>query len=393
MSSLNELIINELQRTEVKDLSRLINYMKGERGFFWVRSGEHDHWTNGTAQHSWRVYQYMRYMWENPCEIPCNRKALNVPSYKADPALAPDKVKTLTENEIILTGLLHDVGKMWGCNHHASNSRKIIDSYLGEGFSEVYPKIVASIYFHHHKEKDGGFLNAYRNTTLRILLNKADSMASGTTWHSIRFIENRSQRYGRLTSDIKHLRRGAMDRTRQVLDYRMYLDYTYKLQTITGFASKNIVWNTHGDWVKGMKKGTLTGIPLQHKEDFISHAHRITKDNKNICLIIGIDLSINSQNTRDLRQDNQGEEEFLICSNTLMAFYKPKENVNFRYSYTMRGEIKQRYQNQSIDEGIFLPQVTFFRDGVSEGFRLVAPWTCDVLLVPGWKGGAIIFQQ
>ena len=47
MSSLNELIINELQRTEVKDISRLINYMKGERGFFWVRSGEHDHWTNG----------------------------------------------------------------------------------------------------------------------------------------------------------------------------------------------------------------------------------------------------------------------------------------------------------------------------------------------------------
>ena len=66
MSSLNELIINELQRTEVKDLSRLINYMKGERGFFWVRSGEHDHWTNGTAQNSWRVYHYMRHMWENP---------------------------------------------------------------------------------------------------------------------------------------------------------------------------------------------------------------------------------------------------------------------------------------------------------------------------------------
>ena len=171
------------------------------------------------------------------------------------------------------------------------------------------------------------------------------------------------------------------------------MDYTYTFQTITGFASKNIVWNTHGDWVKGMKKGTLKCIPLQHKEDFISHAHRITKDNKNICLIIGIDLSINPQNTRDLRQDNQEEEEFLICSNTLMAFYKPKENVNFRYSYTMRGEIKQCYQNQSIDEGIFLPQVTFFRDGVSEGFRLVAPWTCDVLLVPGWKGGAIICQQ
>ena len=62
MLTLNERIINELQRTEVKNLSHLINYMKGEKGFFWVRSGEHDHWTNGTAQHSWRVYQYIRYM-------------------------------------------------------------------------------------------------------------------------------------------------------------------------------------------------------------------------------------------------------------------------------------------------------------------------------------------
>lgn len=35
MPSLNERIIKELQRTEVKNLSHLINYMNGEKGFFW----------------------------------------------------------------------------------------------------------------------------------------------------------------------------------------------------------------------------------------------------------------------------------------------------------------------------------------------------------------------
>lgn len=35
-------------------------------------------------------------------------------------------------------------------------------------------------------------------------------------------------------------------------------------------------------------------------------------------------------------------------------------------------------------------KVTFFRDGVSEGFRMVDSWKCDVFLVPGWKGCEIL---
>lgn len=401
MPTLNERIINELQRTEVRNLSRLINYMNGEKGFFWVRSAGHDHWTNGTAQHSWRVYQYMRHMWEHPEVIPCNRKALRNPS-KADPVLAPDKVKSLTENEIILTCLLHDVGKMRGCDHHASNSRRIIDKYLGKGFSEGNPQIVAAIFFHHNKDKDGGSLNAYRNTTLGKLLNQADSMAAGTTWHSIRFKEHRSQRHGEVTSDVKHLRRGAMDRTRQILDYKMFLDYTYNMQTINGYASKDIAWNTHDGMVKEAKSGTLKGVPLADKVDYITAAHRYFKEKgRGVCLVVGIDLSVINHAKRGLRQEAPTEEELLICSNAMLALYNSKEILvpkgnhskpshTYRYAYTMRDEIMQHYQNQSPDKGVFLQQVTFFRDGASEGFRMVAPWTCDVLLVPGWKGVMVL---
>lgn len=393
MPTLNERIIKELQRTEVKNLSRLISYMNGEKGFFWVRSGEHDHWTNGTAQHSWRVYQYMRYMWEHPEVIPCNRKAISDPS-KADPVLSPEKMKALTEHEIILTGLLHDVGKMWGCDHHATNSRKIIDNYLGKGFSERNPEIVAAIFFHHKKDKNGGFLNAYKDTTLKKLLNQADSMAAGTTWHSTRFKEHRSQRHGNISSDVKHLRRVAMDRTRQVLDYKMYMDFTYDLRTIGGYASKDITWNTHDEMVNEVKSGILKDLSIPNNVDYISAVHRIIQEkDRNVCLIVGIDLSLIKNDERFLRQENPSEEELLICSNVMMAFYKSKSIGNFRYAYTMRDEIKQLYQNQSSDKGIFLPQVTFFRDGASEGFRMVAPWTCDVLLVPGWKGCAYLERQ
>lgn len=367
MPSLNERIITELQRIEDINLSRLISYMKGEKGFFWVRSREHDHWTNGTAQHSWRVYQYMRYMWEHP---------------EIDSDLDPEEVKKLSEREIILTSLLHDVGKMWGCEHHATNSKKILDEYLGKGFAQRNPKIVAAIFFHHNKSKDGGFLNDYRHSALKKLLNKADSKASGTTWHSTRFKEQRSQHDGK-HSDVRHMRRVAMDRTLQVLDYKMFLDYQYDFHTIKDYNRKSIEWNSYEDLIQQIKAGNASTLSVPNGVDCITAAHQwVQKGNQKICLVIGIDLTVIKPETRYLRQDNPAEEELLICSNLLKSLYQSKNIGDFRFAYTMRDEIKQQYDQQSPDKGIFLPQVTFFRDGVSEGFRMVTPWTCDVLLVP-----------
>lgn len=388
--TLTERIISELQRTDVKNLSHLIQYMEGEKGFFWVRSGGHDHWTNGTAQHSWRVYQYMRYMWEHPEEIPSNRKATKNPSYKADPDLAPVKVKALTENEIILSGLLHDLGKMKGCSHHASNSKLIIDKYLGAGFSERNPKIVAAIFFHHNMGKDGGSLNVYRNTTLKKLLNRADTMAAGTTWNSSRYKEKRSQRHGATTSDMKHLRRVAMDRTHQVLDYRMYLDHHYNLCHVVGIPSTTIQWNVQVDNLSQIIDGLEDPLPITTGNDYITSAHRYIQEGKSIKIVVGIEILDSNSWNRYLRQNNPAEEELLICSNIHMAFYSAKDVGDHRYAYTMRDEALQHYRQQSKDKGVFLPRVTFFRDGESEGFRMVEPWTCDVLLVPDWKGCMIV---
>ena len=391
MPKLNDRIICELQKTEVKDLSRLIRFMNGEKGFFYVRSSGHDHWTNGTAQHSWRVYQYMRYLWEHPEEIPCNRKASRDSSYKADPLLAADEVAKLTEEEIILTGLLHDVGKMRGCDHHASKSKKILDQYLGAGFSRNYPRVVAAIFFHHNSDKDGGDLNRYRNSTLKKLLNRSDGMASGTTWHSLRFKEQRSQHSGKMTSDTRHLRRVAMDRTRQVLEYRMYLDCHYDFQPLIGYASRNILWNTDASLVEKARNAKFDLMDSDLSPDFVTAARQeVEKGNRRICLAVGIEMNVIRPDERRLRQGNPDEETLLICSNIVSAFYSSRDIDGHRYAYTMRPEIEARYLQQSSDCGIYLPDVSFFRDGQSEGFRMVAPWKCDVLLVPNWKGAAIL---
>ncbi len=384
MAIYNE-IINVLRNTDVSNMPRLIEHMSGQRGFFWVHSSGHDHWTNGTAQHSFRVYQYMNFFYEHPEEIPCNRKS----DKKADPALAPVKVKQLSKQDVILTGLLHDVGKMHGCNHHASKSKNIIDKYLGRGFSEKHPQVLAAIFFHHTAKKNGGALNKYSNSTLKKLLNLADSMASGTTWNSTRFKGQRSQHNGRVSDDIKHLRRVAMDRTRQMLDYRIYLDYHYYLCHVIGYGSRNIVWNSHGNIVSQIKSGKIQGLPIPNGKDFITTFHEKQETGK-FCLAVGIDLSVIAPNTRKLRQDNPQEEELLICSNILLAFYQSQNIGKHRYAYTMRPETAQNYQKQSKEKGIYLPDVTFIRDGVSEGFRQVTPWTTDLLLIPDWKGVSII---
>lgn len=382
--TLNERIINVLRNTEELNISRLIAYMSGKRGFFWVRSGGHDHWRNGTAQHSWRVYQYMKYLHEHPDEIPCNRKSAK----RADPTLAPDKVNQLSKQDIILTGLLHDVGKMNGCNGHASKSKIIIDKYLGKGFSEKYPQVVAAIFFHHRTTKEGGVLNKYKNSTLKNLLNLADSMASGTTWNSKRFKDQREQFDGCVSCDKKGLRSDAMDRTRQMLDYRMYLDYQYDFCHIVGYSSRDIVWNSHDNIVSQIQSGKIQGLKISDGSDFITTLHK-KQDKGKLCLAVGIELSVIAPNERKLRQNNPLEEELLICSNILFAFYQSQNTGGHRYAYTMRQETAQNYQKQSKEKGIFLPNVTFIRDGVSEGFRQVIPWKANVLLIPEWKGIAI----
>lgn len=389
MSNLNELIIAELRRTDIQDINKLIKYMNREKGFFWVRSGSHDHWTNGTAQHSWRVYQYMHFLWEHPEEIKCNRNSTSN-SQRACPELATDKVRKLTEKEIIIAGLLHDLGKMHGNGKHELKSKNIIDDFLGQGFSLQNPAIAAAIFFHHDKSKDGKMLNQYKNCTLRYLLNEADSMASGTTWHSTRFKQQRSQRSGNHQNDTKHLRRVAMDRTLQVMDSHLYMDYQNTVHKIVGYSNRNIVWNVQDNIIRDIKSGNFKCLPQNHNEDFVTAAHWYHQNGKNITIAIGTDLSIPASYERNLKQNSPAEETLLICSNLIQAIYHARNIGEYRYAYTMRDSIKPHYNNQSEFKGILLPAVTFFRDGESEGFRMVDTWSCNILLMPGWNGHAIV---
>lgn len=371
MANLNERIINELRKTEVHNLSRLINYMNGEKGFFWVRSGGHDHWTNGTAQHSWRVYQYMRYFWEHPEEIDTTKIS------------QPDAIRGLTEKQIILTALLHDVGKIRGNSNHEIKSRDILDEYLGKDFTQRYPQVTAAIFFHHNKDKDGGRLNKHRNCLLRILLNKADGMAAGTAWNSTRCKEQRSQRHD-VPKDKKSYRRNALDRTKQMLSYHMYLDFRYDFYYIRSYSSRNILWNV--DTNEEIPTNNIDFNRLSITEDgidFITSAHKRWLDTGvKQKLIVPIKNTAVNEYVRKLRQDSRDEEELLICSNLLLTFYTSKSAHHHRYEYQTRPEIVTQYDQLINGKAVVLNDVTIIRDGESEGYRMVEPWLVDVILIP-----------
>ena len=53
--------------------------------------------------------------------------------------------------------------------------------------------------------------------------------------------------------------------------------------------------------------------------------------------------------------------------------------------YTMRDEIKSQYDSGNLKDGVFLPGVTMIRNGKSDGFPFVSPWTIDILMVPDAK--------
>lgn len=389
MASLEERIIETLKSTKEKGMDRLIGFMKSDDKFFNSTCYGHDHWIHGTPQHSWRVYQYMKFLKENPYEF--IRSTKNPPS--------DNDIRALDLNEIALAGMLHDLGKSDKADNihgHENRSLYFIIKYLGDEFVNKHPKVCAAIYFHHNKNKKynrtlENRLKAYSHSTLHTLLTKADGMASGTAWNSTLFLQNKSQRRNE-SNDVCHLRRAAMDRTQQVLKYRMYLDFHYDFHQFIGYGSKNIGWNCQEDIVKHVKGGNLKSEDLPDNMDYITHAHKLSTDrNKKFCLVVGIETSIIRERVRKLRQNNPDEENLLICSNILHAFYKVAESKRHEYSYCMRDDtIKTCYQNQSLDKGIFLRDVKMFRDGESEGFRMVAPWTVDVLLVPGWRGALVV---
>ena len=329
--TLQERIENELKKTDVAYLSSLLRYMREEKGFYWVRSSGHDRWTNGTAQHSWRTYQYMRYMREHPEAIPSNRPNAKHP----DPMLCADKVKKLTDYELILTGLLHDVGKIDGCSHHATNSKRILTKYFGASFVEHYPQIIAAIWCHHNADhKHDRRLDPYKNSTLKRLLNRADSMAAGTTWNSTRFKNGRSQRGESNTYLVTRIGE-ALDRTIQVNNYGFYLDNHYNLEELPPYNTQDIVWDGT------TKSGDYIEVHMSDKQNL------------------------------------------LIRTNLVKALFYYKSNENHHYIVSDVLNSYQNRWNQALAKGgIFLPHVCFFRGTQDEGYPMIKPYYKDVKIIP-----------
>lgn len=342
-------------------------------GFYTKRCSSHDHWRGGLLQHSWRVYQYMLFLREHP-------ELLKDKTYA-------DEVGRLSEREVALAGLLHDVGKTVhrGSEYHdghESRSEQIISKLMVDG-DESWVRVKAAIYYHHGKEKKHALYVAHKNCALAALLRYADGAASGTTWNSTRFKEGRSQKSGDVCS-VSHLHRLALDRTIQMLKYRMYLDRSYCLHAAKGYGRSCIQWGVHGELAKDIEGLRKYATACNAGTDVISAAHQHTEaGGERMCLVMPIEGIACLHAERDLQGRAKAMGRLMVCSNLVHTFFKTEDAHNHRYVLTTVDEIASHISQEKACA--YLEGVTMMRDGESCGYRQVAPWPLDVLLVAGKK--------
>lgn len=371
MTKLKDKIVNALKSANRPNMDKLLKFME-DHGYYTCKSHSHNHWNGGAAEHMWATYIYAKF---KRSEI-----------LKAKPQL----LKYATDEKLAVVCLLHDLCDMSvsvmgeGKDYSHCHGRK--SYWIMRNMAVGTPAEQHAVLKHMHRDVGSG-LNDEKHEeeyeALHTIITIVDKLASGTAWNSNRFKSGLTQSKG-VKSSLGYLRAVALDRTKQCIENRIFMGYDLLPYEIKGYSRNYIIWNFQKD-VDIIKR--LDGYKLDN-------AYVITclqkKHSKNSLLIVGVSLEITKDANTRLRGDWRYEQDLLICSNLLNALYKRDEHVDTKkkhhYGFTMRDEIKQHYQNQSPDNGIYLPNVTFFRDGASEGFRMVTPWKCDVLLLPGWKG-------
>jgi len=373
--NIKKLITDTLRDTKVPNIEKMIQYMENH-DFFVCQSSSHNHWEGGTAQHVWAVYLIAKALRD---------KRMNEPNI----------AKYATDNKLALVCLLHDICDMNVCvyddNHkrvtrHGSRSYWIMRN-LKVG-TEVERKVVCN---HMHKNAPYHFHNQQEideYNALHDLITDADHRASGTAWNSKRFKENRTQHHGDETKDQSYLRAVAMDRTTQSGRYHLYMDEHYELREYHNYYAQNIRWNDCEDLIKKLKDDSIK-VKLDETKDVITAVHNhIRKTGERLCFVLGVNSTIPKDKDTRLRRGWKDEQDILICSNLINAFYNSKEceekdKRRHRYEFTMKNDIKEHYRNLSNQKGgIYMPGVKMIRDGESRGFPFVEPWLVDILLVP-----------
>ena len=168
----------------------------------------------------------------------------------------------------------------------------------------------------------------------------------------------------------------------------MYMDENFKLGTYRNYNRKNIKWEIAPNNLSSLDDKKIS---VSTADDIITEAHKYSvRTGEQCCLVIGIEADIPNDKDTRLRRGRIDEQDILICSNLLNAFYyckkcEEKGKRRFRFEFTMRDEIKEQYRKLQKQGVIYLPNVKMIRDGRGRGFPFVKPWTVDIMLVKGMK--------
>ena len=373
--TLKERITKTLQETHVPNIDKMLQFME-QYGYFKCRSHSHNNWEGGASQHMWAVYLIAKVLRD---------ERLN------EPAIS----KYATDQKLAIVCLLHDLCDM-GVSVYDDTYTKVsghgrksywIMKNLNIG-TEAERRVVCN---HMHSSAlwtAGTPEEVEEYNALHSLITEADHEASGSAWNSTRFKQGRTQHHGVYTEDNSYLRAVAMDRSVQSGKYHLYMDENYELREYRNYNRNHIQHLDCGNILTIQKKQIL----LDSNKDVISAAHDYTKKTgKRLCIVVGANADIPEDKDTRLRRGNKNEQDILICSNLLSAFYRSEKSQEkgtkrYRFEFTMREEVEEIYrQCTEKNQGLYLPGVKMIRDGESRGFPFVEPWMVDVLLVLGGR--------
>lgn len=370
MMNLKDRIEKELRVSMSEaDANKLIGYMNC-RGFYTAHCGSHDHWSGGLAEHSWRTCVSGLKEWKRAI----NEDAIVAQLVKREDVVIASLLHDLCDTTRYLDPQDQDIVRKSG--RHGRRSGTIISTLLGIHLRNC--QYYAIVDHQHGLSSHEGLSDEDRPQYKALLdiLQKADHGAAGIAWNARKFLADLK---GKAPSDIDELRMVAMDRTKQMVDNKIYVDSAYESHPVKGFNRNNIKWNMRTAVVDDVNGFAQKYSLMIDYTDFITNAHTLwCKTRERMCLVIGGDNSCVTS-SRPLRNSNRPEQELLICSNLLNSLYS-SEKINdvARYKFTTQKDIAEHLPNAS---SMYLPSVMIIRNGASDGFRQVEPWEINVLVV------------
>ncbi len=375
--SLKEKIEKTLSDTQVRNINEMLQYIE-RHGYYTCRSSSHNHWEGGAAQHMWATYLMAKSLRD---------QRLDEPAIKA----------YATDRKLAVICLLHDLCDMYvpDYNHNGHHGEKSYWIMKELGVGTIAEQMAVRYHMHADKHWTRGTpeeVEEYEALHSLIAGAKnmdephktgADHMASGTAWNSTRYKQKRTQHEGVYRNDDHYLRAVAMDRTVQSANFHLYMDKNYEQREYRNFNRDHI------RPVNFTKLSQLREhpIPFDDSNDAITAAHEYAETGKRPCIVVKATPELPQDKATRLRQGNKDEQDVLICSNILNAFYKNnycrEKGKRHRYEFTMHDTVKQIYRDSEKhgDNGLYLSGVTMIRDGKSQGFPFVEPWTADILLI------------